>query len=131
MSTRSKLFRPNRGGLGTRPVFNGRKNIKDMYDSEWARYSRKFLSINNKCYCCNSKSEVTDHVIPHKGSEVLFKKLDNHIPLCKICHNTVTALFDKQYIAGSSIERKLIWINQMRSNNSVTIAVKVLPQYGR
>lgn len=109
--------------------FNGRQHIDDMYDVVWEKYSREFLRINPRCYSCGEKSEAVDHVEAHKGSEVLFKKLDNHIPLCHKCHNTVTSKFDKDYKPGSSIVNKLKWIAANRLRNQVDIRVKVLPSY--
>lgn len=101
-----------------------------MYDRTWEAYREVFLRTNPVCYACGNKSWVVDHLRPHKGCEKLFKQLDNHIPLCNKCHNTVTALFDKNYIKGNTIEPKLKWLERMRIDYQCSVRVKVLPKYG-
>ena len=80
---RSKQFKPSRG-TGSKK-FNGRAAIDAMYDETWERYRRSYLNINRYCYCCGKDATVVDHLVPHKGDEMLFKKTDNHIPLCAKC----------------------------------------------
>ena len=125
----AKQFRPNRGGLGTHTRFNGRLKIDRMYDTDWLNYSRKFLAINQECYACGKKSEVTDHLVPHKGDDKLFKQLDNHIPLCKKCHNTITAKFDRRFVKGHTITPKLQWMADEREMRDLTSRVKVMAEY--
>lgn len=127
-----KSFRPKTKpeGWKSNQVFNGRLHLDRLYDHVWERYSKVFLSFNPNCYSCGSKSSVVDHIQPHKGDEVIFRKLDNHLPLCFKCHNTVTALYDKKYIKGHSVEPKLRWLAQQRINYQCTTRVKVLPEYG-
>ena len=74
---------------------------------------------------------MVDHLVPHKGDEILFEKLGNHIPLCIACHNYVTGKFDYNYRVGDSIEPKTKWLNEERDRNQVLRdrkfkAVKVL-----
>ena len=129
---KAKLFRPNLGGLGSHSKkFNGRKEIDDLYDSNWSTYSKVFLTVNPLCYSCGSPSQVTDHLEPHKGDSFLFKKTDNHIPLCHKCHNTITAKFDRNYIKKEGITKKLKWIADNRFRNGLGFPVKVLPKYGK
>jgi 5-methylcytosine-specific restriction endonuclease McrA len=109
--------------------FNGRQNIDDMYDSSWEKYRIKFLAVNPRCYSCGDKATVVDHVTPHKGDDKLFKQLDNHIPLCSRCHNTITTKFDRNYRVGSLIINKLKWITANRVRNLIDSRVKVLPKY--
>jgi 5-methylcytosine-specific restriction endonuclease McrA len=102
-----------------------------MYDGGWERYRIRFLRVNPECYACAKKSVVVDHLVPHQGDERLFKKLDNHIPLCISCHNTVTAKFDRNYVAGSPITEKIKWLNQNRmpGDGGNPRRVKVLSSY--
>ena len=125
MRTFKTLFQTSKANT----KFDGQAHIKAMYDDRWAKYSKEFLTINQVCYSCGEKSEVTDHLTPAKGDEKLFKKLDNHIPLCAQCHNTITAKFDKKYRPGNSINQKLMWLYRNRLTNSITVRVKVLPKY--
>ena len=101
----------------------------NLYDRFWERYRLVFLRHNADCYSCDEKATVVDHLIPHKGDILLFKKLDNHIPLCKRCHDTITAKFDRIFKPGHPIGPKLSWINKMRSKKKELRPVKVLPSY--
>lgn len=111
--------------------FDGRKRINDMYDERWNAYRRRFLAINCECYACGKPATVVDHLKPHQGDEYLFKKTDNHIPLCVVCHNTVTAKFDMRYVAGNPITDKIQWLNRKRIPGGEwnPKKVKVLPSY--
>lgn len=123
---KSKLYRPNK--VKGAKTFNARKNRDELYDSDWSRYRVRFLSANPKCYSCGGKSSVVDHIKPHKGDLGLFTDLKNHLPSCKRCHDTVTALFDKNW-SEENYTKKLEWINSMRIKFNVTIPVKVLGKY--
>lgn len=128
---KQKSFRPIQStGWKSKSVYNGRSALDKLYDGNWEKYRLKFLRHNPTCYSCGSKALVVDHIQPHKGDEKLFKKLDNHLPLCHKCHNTITALFDKNYIKGNTIEPKLKWIAQNRINYQCDVRVKVLSEYG-
>lgn len=111
--------------------FNGRKNIDEMYDAKWEAYRKRFLALNRECYACGKPAEVVDHLIPHQGNEFLFKKTDNHIPLCTADHNRVTGLFDQRYRAGDPIAKKVDWLNRRRvpTEDWSPKKVKVLPSY--
>lgn len=121
-----KMFTPTKA-VGSKK-FNIRSHIDAMYDSVWESYSKAFLAINSVCYSCGSVAQAVDHVVAHKGDAVLFKKTDNHIPLCHKCHNTVTTLFDRHQVPKT--ENKLKWIYANRVRNNVSVRVKVLPKYG-
>lgn len=106
--------------------FNGRQAIDDMYrDPDWKDFSKRFLQVNGRCYSCGHKSEVTDHLVAHKGSEKLFTQNDNVIPLCAKCHNTVTALYDRKPV--QKYEDKLKWLAKSRERNDLNFKVKVIP----
>ena len=122
---RAAKFKPNT--TSGAPRYNHRAKIEAMYKSgDWIEYSRKFLSYNPKCYSCGNKSEATDHLTPHKGDENLFWKLDNMIPLCHKCHNTITARFDGKLVPDPI--GKLKWIARNRAINTLAFKVKVVPR---
>lgn len=123
-------FRPDFKRVESGLKFNGRAAIDRMYDHVWEQYRATFLKHNPTCYACGSKSSVVDHLTPHKGDEILFKKTDNHIPLCNKCHNTVTSMFDRKYVRKNPITPKLTWLAKMRIDYQVDVKVKVLPKYG-
>lgn len=106
-------------------VFDGRKHITDLYDHAWEKYREKYLKNNPKCYACGKPSKAIDHVAAHRGDVALFWKLDNMIPLCTSCHNTVTSLFDRQ---GKRVEKKLEWLKNSRLKKGVTTKAKVTPR---
>ncbi len=122
---KSPLFKNTQGGVGSK--FNGRANIDVMYDGDWQKYSKEFLSNNPKCYSCGEKATVTDHIVNHLGDCNIFWKEDNYIPLCGRCHNIITARFDKYHKRGKSIEEKLKWISDNRIRNRIEIRVRVVP----
>lgn len=111
--------------------FNGRQAIEKLYDRRWKKYCARFLGINRECYACGKPANTVDHLIPHQGDVKLFEKLDNHIPLCEKCHNTVTSLFDRRYRAGNSVTPKIKWLNKNRMPTETWAPkrVKVLTEY--
>ena len=93
-----------------------RDKRQKLYKAEqWKKFSRKFLKENPTCYVCGERSEVTDHLVPHKGDEFIFKETGNHIPLCHKHHNTVTGKFDYKHRSGDSVIEKIDWLNSERS----------------
>lgn len=124
------IYKPRhlRGKVGK--VFNGRKAIDDLYwTKDWTEYRVRFLDVNPWCYSCGAKATVVDHLTPHQGDEKLFRKLDNHIPLCKHCHDVITASFDRRHRAGNPITKKLQWIARERAKRDLTSRVRVMPSY--
>lgn len=122
MSVRPKGFKPPRGECKRK--FDGRKAITSLYDTKWERYRFKYLAINPNCYACGATATVIDHIQAHRGDETLFWKLDNLLPLCARCHNSITALFDKP---GKPLNDKLTWIKWSRARNEISSRVKVVP----
>lgn len=95
------------------------------YDAKWSRYRFRFLHHNPNCYCCNKKSKVVDHYIPWKvDKEKYFWNETNYIPLCEICHNTITGLFDRHKIP--LIKEKSDWIKEQRDKNNCNVKVKIV-----
>ena len=75
------------------------------YTSRWAKASKGFLKRNPLCVRCLEseqvvRSEVTDHIVPHKGDMTLFWDRDNWQALCKRCHDTKTATEDGGFGRG-------------------------------
>lgn len=124
-------FNPSYRNAPGRKLKSTVEKYEALYDRAWRSYRKRFLAINSKCYACDNYAKVVDHLIPHKGSVKLFKKLDNHLPLCEKCHNTITALFDMKYIEGQDISMKLRWLHdaRMRMPLEKMKRVKVLAKY--
>lgn len=107
-------------------VFEGRRDMKLLYDGPWERYRLRFLAVNKKCYVCGERSEVVDHVTPHKGRYEFFWKVDNLLPLCKKDHDFITSKFDRYYRIGEIPFAKLQWISDNRDRD-LSFRVKVVP----
>ena len=122
-----KSFKPSHLTHKAIKSFNGRANIDALYDENWEKYRLQFLEHNPRCYSCGVEAKVVDHITPHKGNIKLFWKMDNYIPLCHRCHNTVTSLFDRNHLPGHSINRKLNWLATNRARFLVGTIVKVVP----
>ena len=65
----------------------------------WRRRSKAHKAANPLCVDCmrigrTTAVQVTDHTVPHKGSEQLFFDEDNWQSLCNKCHNVKTATED-------------------------------------
>ncbi|WP_350343240.1 HNH endonuclease signature motif containing protein [Proteinivorax tanatarense] len=68
---------------------------KRGYDSRWRKARARFLKVHPLCVRCNSegkliKATVVDHIIPHRGDELLFWDESNWQALCKRCHDRKT-----------------------------------------
>lgn len=59
----------------------------------WQRTSKAFLAAHPFC-ACGAPSEVTDHIVPHKGDPGRFWDQSNWQALCKRCHDAKTAVED-------------------------------------
>ena len=123
---KAKTFRPTRNTSAK--SFNGRYKRDRLYDSRWNRYRVIFLNINKQCYVCGEPANIIDHIVAHKGDRVKFEAVNNHMPICKTCHDTVTGLFDKQ--EPPKTQEKIEWINAKRLEKNVTIVIRGLPRYG-
>ena len=62
----------------------------------------RILRENPLCVLCRqagktSASEITDHIVPHKGDPNLFWNEANWQALCRCCHNRKTAVHDGRW----------------------------------
>lgn len=69
------------------------------YGQRWAAASKAYLQRHPLCVRCMAMgvrmvSQVTDHIIPHRGDMELFWDESNWQALCIVCHNTKTAAED-------------------------------------
>lgn len=121
----SKIFKPsfkkNSSGFKPKTFDPVRERDQRLHKSEeWKHFSRKYLEINKECYVCGEKSQVTDHIRASKGSEEWFWKEGNFLPLCTVCHNTVTGRFDyKTSGSEEDVTRKVKWMNIERDRNQI------------
>ncbi len=120
----SKIFKP---GFKRGKTFESNKTFDPTRDRdqkmhwtrEWKSFSSRYLKENPECYVCGERSEVTDHIEPSKGRVDVFERDGNFLPLCGVCHNTVTAKFDMRFRVGTSNYAKIKWMNEKRERNQV------------
>lgn len=75
------------------------------YDRRWARESATFRQQHPLCCCCRANgsvkpSDVTDHIIPHRGDDALFWDARNWQALCYRCHNQIKSRIEQEWEAG-------------------------------
>lgn len=76
-------------------------NYRHLYRSQkWKVLSYDFLKRNPKCTFCGAKSQVTDHITPHKGNVMMFFDVNNLQPLCKRCHDSDKARIELGQVPG-------------------------------
>ena len=73
--------------LGSRP--NARER---GYTWQWEKARSRFLQEHPLCAMCERRgfivaARVVDHIVPHRGDEVLFWDKANWQPLCRRCHD--------------------------------------------
>jgi 5-methylcytosine-specific restriction protein A len=86
-----KKAEQNRKGLFQNTKRTTSKNYHSLYQTyKWKKTSREFLKENPFCVLCGAKSEITDHIIPHKGNEEIFYNKNNLQALCWKCHSKKT-----------------------------------------
>ena len=121
-----KQYKPKKAKNLKRFELNKRESsTKRGYDAKWSKYRFRFLHHNPKCYCCGQKANVVDHIKSHKGDKDLFWNEHNYMPLCSICHNKITGLFDRY--ENPKLEEKIKWIKKERDRNKINIKIKIVP----
>jgi 5-methylcytosine-specific restriction protein A len=65
------------------------------YTKQWSKASKQFLRDNPLCVHCKDEGLIraateVDHIIAHKGDQLLFWLPDNLQALCKPCHSRKT-----------------------------------------
>lgn len=64
------------------------------YGEAWRKARLGFLASHPKCATCAQPATVVNHKRPHKGDQAVFWDRSNWQPLCKSCHDRVTAARD-------------------------------------
>lgn len=70
------------------------------YTWAWHKASKAYRYNNPLCVMCLNQghevaSEITDHIIPHKGDKQLFWDESNWQALCKRCHDSIKQTIEK------------------------------------
>jgi 5-methylcytosine-specific restriction endonuclease McrA len=85
------------------------------YDAEFDRASIAFKREHPLCLGCGavgriSATEVTDHVVPHKGDMVIFWDRTKWQPACRWHHDIVKQLLERRFAKGELAAAEL-WLN--------------------
>jgi 5-methylcytosine-specific restriction endonuclease McrA len=70
------------------------------YDNHWVRARGRFLAAHPLCVMCQARGRLTpanvvDHIVPHRGDQVLFWDTANWQSLCTPCHNGPKRLLEQ------------------------------------
>lgn len=82
----------------------------NLYGHTWRQVRTRHLATHPLCVFCGKLNRVTpatvvDHIIPHRGDEVLFWDADNLQSLCKPCHDGAKQAQEKNgFLRGSDLE---------------------------
>ena len=71
------------------------------YDYRWRVRAKRFLRLNPLCAVCAKRGRTTvatcvDHIVPHKGDQVLFWSEANWQGLCSSCHSSGKQAVEKR-----------------------------------
>lgn len=94
MKTYNQLVAAKRGRC--RKVDRRKTAAQRGYGGRWQRARALYLARQPLCVTCLEVNRVTpatvvDHIVPHRGDQVLFWDQDNWQALCKLCHDRKTA----------------------------------------
>ena len=82
------------------------------YTYKWQKARLAYLFLHPLCVECSDlglvvAATVVDHVMPHKGDQVLFWDQSNWQSLCATCHNRKTATKDSGFAGGEGRVKSL------------------------
>ena len=65
------------------------------YDRKWREARAAYLRRHPLCVRCQKEGKITlatvvDHIVPHRGDQLLFWDQENWQALCKACHDLKT-----------------------------------------
>ncbi|MGY3527708.1 HNH endonuclease [Bradyrhizobium sp. USDA 4452] len=119
MPVRPPTFRPNgqRSRQQTNAEYDARRgSARDRgYDAAFDRASALFKQQHPLCLGCEaidrvSATDVTDHVVPHKGDRTVFWDRDRWQPACRWHHDVVKQRLEAMYASGA-ITAADLWLN--------------------
>lgn len=67
-----------------------------LYGRRWREARKSYLASHPLCVYCADLGRVTaatviDHIVPHRGNETLFWRIENWQALCQPCHDGAKA----------------------------------------
>ena len=96
------------------------------YSFKWDKTSLAFLRKNRVCVACEmagvlQSTEVTDHIVPHKGNMKLFWDRSNWQACCRWHHDVIKQVLEREYIAGRVGRADLL----LTSRNALDLASRL------
>ena len=81
---------------------DGRTTTEKGYTRRWQQARDRFLKTHPLCVRCQAAGKLTpatvvDHIVPHRGDQVLFWDQNNWQALCKPCHDRKTMTEDRLF----------------------------------
>lgn len=75
------------------------------YDQKWQQATQAFRQRNPYCLGCmamgrSTRTELVDHVVPHRGNRVLFWDRSNWQPSCHWHHNAIKPALELMFQQG-------------------------------
>jgi 5-methylcytosine-specific restriction endonuclease McrA len=76
------------------------------YSRKWDKASISFLRKHRICEACEKAgvlqaTEVTDHIVPHKGDMALFWDRSNWQACCRWHHDVVKQILEREFVVGA------------------------------
>lgn len=86
------------------------------YNGKWRKRRKLYLSKHPLCVKCERAGKLTtatvvDHIVPHRGNEVLMWDEDNWQALCKPCHDNKTGTEDTRSVKYEYTFKKISEVN--------------------
>jgi 5-methylcytosine-specific restriction protein A len=94
------------------------------YDAAWEKAAADFKHAHPYCLGCaaigvRTRTEVVDHIIPHKGDRARFWDRKNWQPGCKRCHDGVKATLEGLF------ERGTISVAALQLNSATAVSLSL------
>lgn len=95
--------KPRINGAVNQSWRDGRTSTQRGYGYKWQKARERFLFSNPLCIYCGrvgraTVATVVDHIIPHKGDQVVFWDESQWQALCSSCHSSIKQREEKQKI---------------------------------
>lgn len=75
---------------------------RKLYDRKWDKLAKGVIRANPVCVRCrNRPSRHADHIVPVRVAPHLRYARSNIQALCKICHDAITAAYEKRSLDGA------------------------------
>jgi 5-methylcytosine-specific restriction enzyme A len=133
MASKPKSFRPSHMGTvqqAKRDYEARRGSARERgYTSRWDKAAAAYKRENPLCIGCEAVdrvelASVVDHIMPHRGDEVLFWDPANWQPCCARHHDIVKQYLERQFDQGLLSEADL----RLTSQAARAATLRLLPR---